>query len=310
VDEELLTLGPGEGPKQMLPEAIDIGETDTAIQAAGRGFVLRVSKKTGLIEDALVQGRRMLLSGPYLHLTAGGGQISWSVDSLLDLSGGSWQMDEMAVQKTRDQLRVSVRGRAGSVDVSFTTVVTGNGEISTVFEIPVMPERWREVGVRYVLDQSLDSLSWERSALWSLYPEDHIGRPVGSASKLVATTHREEYRERPMHPWSQDTRDFFVYGKAGHGGLPGVPVDFRTTKEHITRYTLAGGRTRRGVTARSDGTHAARAVVNPDGTTTLIVLTEWSYANLSWGNYERMKKLSSPYRGTATLHLGGGPDVQ
>ncbi len=167
-------------------------------------------------------------------------------------------MDDMAIQKTQDELRVSLRGRAGSFDVSFTTLVNGNGELSTVFEIPIVPERWREVGVRYVLDQGLDSLSWERSALWSLYPEDHIGRPVGSASKLVATTHREEYRERPAHPWSQDTRDFFVYGKAGHESLLGVPVDFRTTKEHILRYTLADVRTHHGVTVSSDGTHAAR----------------------------------------------------
>ena len=113
-----------------------------------------------------------------------------------------------------------------------------------------------------------------------------------------------------MHPWSQDTRDFFVHGKAGHESLPGVPVDFRTTKEHITRYTLVSGRTHHGVTARSDGTHAARAVVTPDRTTTLIVLTEWTYANLSWGNYERVTKLASPYRGTATLHLVGGDIVR
>jgi beta-galactosidase len=310
VDEELLTLGPGEGPRHILPEPITIVETDTAIEAAGKGFALRVSKKTGLIEDALVQGQRMLLSGPFLHVTGGGGQISWSVDSLLDLSGSSWQMDDMAVQKTQDELHVSLRGRAGSIDVSFTTLVNGNGELSTVFEIPIVPERWREVGVRYVLDQGLDSLSWERSALWSLYPDDHIGRPVGSASKLVPTTHREEYRERPAHPWSQDTRDFFVYGKAGHEGLLGVPVDFRTTKEQILRCTLANIRTHHGITARSDGTHAARAVVNTDGTTTMIILNEWNYANLSWGNYERVKKLPSPYRGTATLHLGDGLTVR
>ncbi len=105
-------------------------------------------------------------------------------------------------------------------------------------------------------------------------------------------------------------RDFFVYGKAGNVSPRHVPVDFRTTKEHITRYTLADVRTHHGVTARSDGTHAARAVANPDGTTTLIVLNEWTYANLSWGNYERAKKLPSPYRGTVTLHLGDGPNVR
>ncbi len=50
--------------------------------------------------------------------------------------------------------------------------------------------------------------------------------------------------------------------------------------------------------------------VNPDGTTTMIILNEWNYANLSWGNYERVKKLASPYRGTVTLRLGDGQDVR
>ena len=310
VDEELLTLGVAEGWRELPPKAIDVTESGAAIQVAGEGFALTFSKTTGIIENGMVRGRRIIISGPLLHLTGSSGHINWSVDSLVDLSGTGWQMEDMAVQKSPNDLRVSVRGRAGSIDVSFATVVNGNGELSTVVDIPLLPERWREVGVRYVLDQGLDSLSWERNALWSFYPEDHIGRPVGTASKLVPATQREEYRERPAHPWSRDTRDFFVYGKAGHDSPLGVPVDFRTTKEHILRYTLTDVRTHHSVTVSSDGTQAARAVVNADGTTTLIILNEWNYSNLSWGNYERVKKLASPYRGMVTLRLADGEIVR
>jgi hypothetical protein len=310
VDEALLTLGPPEARRELPPKAIHVAESDTAIEAAGEGFALTLSKTTGLIESGLVRGQRIILSGPFLHLTGGGGKIGWSVDSLLDLAGTGWQMEDMTVQKSPNDLRVSVRGRAGSIDLSFALVVNGNGDLSTSVDIPVLPERWREVGVRYVLDQGLDSLSWERNALWSAYPEDHIGRPVGAASKRVPAAQREEYRERPTHPWFRDTRDFFVCGKEGHESSLRVPVDFRTTKENILRYTLTEAYTQHAVTVSSDGTHAARAVVNADGTTTLIILNEWNYASLSWGNYERLKKLASPYRGTVTLHLGAREIVQ
>jgi beta-galactosidase len=304
VDEELLTLGPVAEREGYAPRPIRVTESDTAIEAAGESFALTFSKRTGLVEKGLVQGQPIILSGPFLHLTAGGGKIDWAVDSLLDLTGNRWQMGEMVTKKGPNDLRVSVRGRAGSIDVSFATLVNGNGELSTAVDIPVVPERWREVGIQYLLGRDLSALSWERNALWSIYPEDHIGRPVGTASKLAPSTQREGYRERPAHPWASDTRDFFLFGKDGHESPLPVPVDFRTTKEHVFRYTLADPRTNQGVSVISDGRHAARAVVNADGTTTLIILSDWNYANLSWGNFEGVKRLASPYRGNVTLDLG------
>jgi hypothetical protein len=118
-------------------------------------------------------------------------------------------------------------------------------------------------------------------------------------------TQREDYRAKPAHPWSYDTKDFYLYGKEGQKDrnvLP-VPVDFRTTKENIRQYTLHDAGFQRGVRAISDGTLAARAVVNEDGSTTLVVMKEWNYPNLRWGNYERVKKLPPLFSGEVRMQL-------
>jgi hypothetical protein len=53
----------------------------------------------------------------------------------------------------------------------------------------------------------------------------------------------------------------------------------------------------------SDGTAAARAGVNPDGTITVSVLNEWNYSNLRWGNYEAVRKLPARFAGEVRMQL-------
>jgi hypothetical protein len=306
VDEESLTIRTLPPITRNAPRPLRITEAETRVIAEGNSYRYVFDRRTGLLEDASVGGQRILLSGPWLHLTRGGGKIDWAVDSLLDVTGSAWERDSMTIRKSPNDLSVSVCGRVASLEVRFTTVVSGNGEMRTAFDVANVPEKWREVGIRYVLDPALSRLAWTRDALWSLYPDDHIGRPLGTASKFVAAGQREAYGERPGHPWSLDTRDAFLDGKGGSGGTWRVPIDFRSTKEHIRRFALTDSVSARGVSVTSDATLAARAVVNDDGSTALIILNQWNYANLSWGNYDRVNGIDNPYHGEVHMQLISG----
>ena len=312
VDEELLTVGIAEKPAVLPLKQIRVVESDTSVSAAGVGFDVTFSKRTGLIENGLVNGERIILSGPYLHLTTSGGPINWIADSLLDLTGTQWQLDKISYQQNHHDLSVRVHGRSGTIDVQFDIVVDGNGEIGTSYEISNLPEKVREVGIRYVVDKGLTSLSWKRVALWSVYPDDHIGRPVGTTSKTAPAVQQEKYRTSPMHAWALDTKDFFFYGKEGRQAentLP-VPVDFRTTKENIVYYMLTDSGNRCGVRVIADAGIAARAAVNGDGTTTMIMMNDWNYSNLRWGNYERVRQLPPHYKGEVHMQLTHGRATQ
>jgi hypothetical protein len=47
----------------------------------------------------------------------------------------------------------------------------------------------QELGWMFTLPHSFDHFSWKRQALWSVYPDDHIGRPQGTALPDSADVH-------------------------------------------------------------------------------------------------------------------------
>jgi hypothetical protein len=301
----MLTMKAIEAEGAAPPGSLEVVEREGTVSAVGKGFAVSFDRSTGLIVNGAIAGRRMILSGPYLHLSLTGGTASWAADSLIDLAAGGWVASSVAFEHREGELRARVSGHAGTLNVSWTITVDCRGEIRTVIESPPAPEAWREIGVAFLLSADLDSLSWQRESLWSTYPNDHIGRPSGTALKLTLAAQQEQYRVRPDHPWSSDGKDFFLFGwRTGlpEGGSP-VPADFRATKERILRYALVDRLRGIGLEVVSDGAQAARAVAHADGTTTLLVLNAWNYRRLAWGNYEGATMPHGPDRAEYRIHL-------
>lgn len=61
---------------------------------------------------------------------------------------------------------------------------------------------YSEVGVKYKLNNDIDRLSWDRKALWTVYPENHIGATKGTPYKILP--------EDPID-WSTFTNDHGTY---------------------------------------------------------------------------------------------------
>ena len=284
-----------------------VDETPDKLIASGEQFSVTFSKASGLIEAGTFAGARIIDDGPYIRLVVPGRPLSWDVDSLADVTGTEWKLDTMSYQPSNERLALALRGHAGRYAAKLNLSVTGDGEIVTSYEIEKPPENCREVGIRFLVNAAMDKLSWNRQALWSTYPEDHIGRSVGEASKFASIATHELYRQKPEWPWSRDTKDFYLFRKEGGTqpvGLP-VPHDFRGLKENIFQYALWNQQTGVGLRVESEGTLGARTAVQPDGSLHLFVDNEWTYANLNWGNYERPVEPHSPYKGTVRVRFCG-----
>ncbi|MEM1060084.1 MAG: glycoside hydrolase family 2 TIM barrel-domain containing protein [Verrucomicrobiota bacterium] len=83
----------------------------------------------------------------------------------------------------------------------------------------------RQYGLVFALPADFTVLSWKRESLWSLFPEDHIGRTEGVA---LATGARFSWAEPATHPWSQDAS-------------PLGSNDFRATRTKVHRAELRAG---------------------------------------------------------------------
>jgi beta-galactosidase len=305
IDEEVIAFSSQAAPDKRPVKRLRVDETPDKLIASGEEFSVTFSKASGLIEAGTFAGARIIDDGPYIRLVVPGRPLSWDVDTLADVTGTEWKLDTMSCQTSNERLALALQGHAGRYAAKFNLSVTGDGEIVTSYEIEKPPENCREVGIRFLVTPAMDKLSWNRHALWSTYPEDHIGRSVGEASKFASIATHELYRQMPDWPWSGDTKDFYLFRNEGGtqpAGLP-VPHDFRGLKENIFQYALWNQQTGVGLRVESEGTLGARTAVQPDGSLHLFVDNEWTYANLNWGNYERPVEPHSPYKGTVRVRF-------
>jgi len=100
--------------------------------------------------------------------------------------------------------------------------------------------------------RKFDTLSWRREAAWSWYPDDHIGRPAGSArANPVARRTVEEPRVALSTPWSLDANALGTN-------------DFRSTKANVREASLSAGPGRAWRVVSADAGQSVRAWVDGD----------------------------------------------
>ena len=118
----------------------------------------------------------------------------------------------------------------------------------------INPRQW---GIVFTLPRAFDTLTWDRMADVSWYPDTHLARPRGHAkANPVVRQLVEEPGVQPVHPWAHDAN---ALGTA----------DFRSTKIHIVRAALGDGRTNFMVLS-PDASQSTRAWVDGESIRLLV----------------------------------------
>ena len=295
IGKSVLSFPPVQGP------APQVTETRETVEMHGSNFAVYFSKVTGLVSKATYNKQVVLEGGPWLNLPP--------------VQLGFWRLTEFGLSSSASEVIVKISGsyqQIGrrffeiSVFAEFEIRIDGKGLMTTYYKIHKVPKVVDEVGVAYILPDSADRLNWIRKSLWSLYPNDHIGRKAGTAIKMRKYG-KEEYGVEPQWPWSQDMKDFFLFGKEDFGGRG--TNDFRSQKEHIWFASCAVGRSGVRARAESDGSHAARAEILKDGRVQLNINSLWSYHTLDWGNDAPSLKVPSDYENSMKLRLTDNDSV-
>ncbi|MGH9397034.1 MAG: glycoside hydrolase family 2 TIM barrel-domain containing protein [Terriglobia bacterium] len=280
---------PVQGPAPRMLE-----DTET-ISVAGEHFEIVFSKASGLIRNASFKRHRVVVGGPVLNL--------------VPFTLRDWWLTSLKTRMTRDEVVIDISGNyqiAGNLShqvlvyAQFQVRVDAGGLVTTDFKVQRVPHGVDEIGVAYRLPRETDQLSWNRKALWSVYPSDHIGRITGVAKK-VRSAGQGEYRAKPTWPWSEDMRDFFLFGKDDSDGRG--TNDFRSQKQNIWFASGIVSPTGARVRAESEATHAVRTEIEGDGRVRMNINSAWAYPDMDWGN--ECPALSTPpvYEGSVRLRL-------
>ena len=278
------------GEKGTAPK---ISESAQSLTVQGGFFTLVFDKITGLLAEGTLLGRRIIESGPVVSL----GSVELPPWWLTSMTYSS--TPHAAVIRTAGAY-MARRGGGDELGAEFEIRVDGQGVITVEYTLLGTRKGMSEVGLAFTLPSSIDRLTWDRKGLWSAYPPDHIGRPQGTAMR-DSSGPPETYRSAPGRPWSQDSKDFFLFGRDDPGGRG--TNDFRSLKENILEASCILGGTKHCLRAESPGTVAVRAEVLPDGKVRFHINNLWGYPDLQWGNYDKPVAFSAGYKNAVRLCL-------
>ena len=281
------------------------------VTISGASFSLTLDALTGLIRGGRVNGQLVIEGGPFLDLGQG--------------RPNGWSLAKMEVREQLHSIVVVVSGESRYVEreertqpgqatgagnaaaakgemkanVRFELEVFGDGRIDLRYRLVGKLEmKIAHLGMCFVLPAAVDRLMWHRQALWSVYPDDHIGRPSGTACRTSPRSGRIS-RAAPEWPWAEDMSEPSLDGYQ----LPANTStnDFRSLKENVFWAGCFQGKTLEHLRVEAQGDMAVRASPQPSGQVDLNVYNFWQFASLGWGNYTGQSFLSD-------LGSSAGPD--
>lgn len=239
-------------------------ETPNALTIAGRGnngqkYTIVFSKITGRITKAAADGKTLLLQGPAFCL------VPMNADNgdKPNVANETYQ-NELFPKKSYPHLTLFAAdfcqssGQDGEIKVETELSYLGgdkgkiayrflpDGKIEASYEITAAKEvDPRQYGLLLQLPKTLETLDWERDAEFSVYPDDDIARPKGTARLNARKLYEvEAWREVPQGAGKDDAN-------------PMGSVDFRSTRTNIVIASLTDS-SGQGVTVYGVGKQALR----------------------------------------------------
>ena len=300
VDSEALRREQGhEGPAAESASGNVILSEDggQATISCENGVVFLIDKRTGLFSQIMTRSGTIGFSGPTLNLRTLGKPVMYSSHTMED-HGRDWKLRSLSIVAAEHEAVVKIAGDYTAVkNVEFEVRIGADGGLRTSYSVAATPAGdLREAGIRFLIDDVFDSLSWKREPYWSVYPPGHLSAAEGKAP--LYTDSPKSYRAVPAKAWEDDTKSFFYEG-TGDETSTELTLKAKATKEHISVYSL-DGKGRLGLSVEGDGRMSCR-IARTEGRIELVIDGMVDYPDLSWGNYQRNIASGGPLSGTVRI---------
>jgi hypothetical protein len=273
VDAYKLPIGKAAETASIVPSIasgrVELAQTKETITARGDDFEWVISRQTGEIVKATRKSQLVLVGGPVLvvlpvksePMLSGYPDPRISSYSPFNATCRDWKATSVSARQSAGGVEIIVVGQYKEAAGMYTFQIAGDGHATVSYGFTYTDAEKitpRQIGIVFYTPRSYDTLTWKRKAQWSVYPEDHIGRPEGVAKALpdpglpgkAGDWMEVAYREKPSWPWSLDANALGTR-------------DFRATRRNVLHASLKDS-TGNGVTVFSDGTHHTRSFLDGD----------------------------------------------
>ena len=329
VDAYLIALGEEKAVQIEKPTGkVKLAKTDDLLTIKGDEIEYHINPKTGLFVSAVVNDKKIKMDGPYTHVFSleeygkvnpNTGQVSPHSVMYDAPTPDKWQLKDFKIEKSKNGVEIFVEGNLEQIKVQYTYTIGNNGRIDIEYHFSGIPEvetpdkkegynhrrqvkgaRCLEAGVKFIVGDNFDGLSWNRKGYWSCYPEGHISALSDSVS--LFSTERPIYRQHPNQPWRMDVHDWFYQGvKIPEGKL--LPRVSQGAKMGIYNYDLIHNKQRQLSVLGDGNSTSVRYNRARDKEYYLFILDTYD-VNLRWANYIANYPHTSERTGKAMLQLG------
>ncbi|MFC2096897.1 glycoside hydrolase family 2 TIM barrel-domain containing protein [Bacteroidota bacterium] len=241
-------------------------------------------KKTGLINEIQKPSGSLKLSGPYINLRSKGKSIIYSSHQI-NKYGKNWQFKDISYEKTDKSVFIFITGNYdNSLAVEFKIIVSSNGKILIQYQIENLPQEFiREIGIKFEINDAIDSLSWKRNSYWSYYPSNHLSRQKGTIA--LYSNEQKTYRNKPDKSWNLDSKSFYYEGIENELQKKKLTNIAKSTKEKIREYNLY--KNMQDVFSVIGNGNVGCRIAKAESKILLFINNEIDYIDLSWGNFQR-----------------------
>ena len=317
IDIYAIALGREKTPEiPRLEGPVRIERTDRRVLLAAGDGQYEIDPATGLFSSVTVNGRKIPVAGPYMHLFSLDESRSSKGLKTVTYDGpelSTWKLTQM--ETAGDNAHVTVRGTYGQIAVRYGYAIGANGRLDIEYDfdrIPQFPKSEKkrrdegdgplimEAGIKFRMGDQFDELAWKRAGYWSWYPQGHLGAQEGQVP--LFTDKKPEYRKYPDQPWEMDVHDWFYQGiDVPPGKL--MPNMAKAARMGIYEYRLIDSAARSQLIVYGDGRNmAARFNRARDREYYLYVLDTLDY-HLRWGNYSAKYPFGPHHAGKAQLGI-------
>jgi hypothetical protein len=255
-----------------------------------------VNKSTGLLENVKVGDEVLIKSGPHINLRIPGRRVQYSTVWMQDYAE-NWKLSNFNYGIKDGIAQINTEGNYDSISAKFEIKIDENGVFNIGYEVKnsLGEKTVQEAGLKFIVGENFEKLTWEREAYFTAYPENHLGRPVGEVDINLKT--EMKYREKPLHEWEMDSKGFYYFGLREE--LPYTNI-VRALKENVYEYSLVTKNAKLEVI--SSGNQACR-FDEITGENNLIINDQWDYNSLLWGNYMKGIKLENDIKRKLILSI-------
>ncbi len=275
---------------------LKVADEENQITISGKNYVLNVNKSTGLLENVKVGDEVLIKSGPHINLRIPGRRVQYSTVWMQDFAE-NWKLSNFSYEIKDGIAQINTEGNYDSISAKFEIKIDENGVFNIDYELKntLKEKTVQEAGLKFIVGENFEKLTWDREAYFTDYPENHLGRPVGEVD--INLKPEMKYREKLQHEWEMDSKGFYYFGL--NEKLPYTNM-VRALKENIYSYSLKTEISK--IEIKSTGNQACR-FDKINGENNLIINNQWDYNSLLWGNYMKLIKTEEDISGSVTFTL-------